>query len=250
MIRALEMELYKTRRKRLWLVVGALIAVQIAWSLWGIRRMDAHDLQEGWLFTLYQFPLLNSILLPVIAAVIASRLSDMEHKGQTLKLIETLQPAGRLFNAKFITGCLYLLAATLLQIAIILATGFTCGFVGNPPLRLFAGYLLFSMAVGASILLLQQVLSLLFANQMVSLAVGLIGSFFGLFSMYFPPNLAKVAVWGYYGVLMFIRMDWNPATRVTHFYEVPVDWVGAALLAAHFCLIYAIGRAIFVRKEL
>lgn len=249
-MQALSVELYKTRRRRVWLVVAALIAAQFLWALWSFTYMDAEDLQQGWLYCLHQFPMLNAIMMPVIAAVVASRLNDIEHQGQTLRLLETLMPAGRLFDAKFLCGAFYMLAAALAQLLIILAAGFAKGFEGALPLRLFGYYLAFTIAVDLVLLLLQQVLSLLLANQMISLTVGLLGAFFGLFSLFFPQGFQKLAPWGYYGVLMFVGMDWDRATRISHFYLAPIDWSGLALLALQFCLIYAVGRALFTKKEL
>jgi len=250
MIKALTMEFHKIRRRRIWAIVTALILVQMLWSLWGVRRMDAHDLAQGWMYFLYQFPLLNSIMMPVIAAVVASRLCDIEHKGQTLKLLETIMPAGHLFTAKFLCGALYMLATVLLQLAVIIAVGYAVEFEGNVPLDKLLYYLLFTTAVNLTILLLQQVLSLLIKNQMVALTVGIIGIFAGLFIMYFPQSLERFLLWGYYGVLMFVGMDWNRATRITNFYYVPVDWAGFITLIIMFCLIYIIGRALFIRKEM
>jgi hypothetical protein len=250
MMKAFLLEFYKARRRKVWLVVLAMIAVQALWSFWGISRMDAHDLEQGWLFCLYQFPLLNAIMMPVIAAVTASRLCDVEHKGQTFRLLGTVIPAGRLFDAKFFCGAGYMLAAVVLQMILIIIAGFTAGFTGSLPLTMFGYYFLFTSAVSLTILLLQQALSLLIANQMVSLTVGLIGAFFGLFSLFFPQGFQKFVVWGYYGVLMFIRMDWNRTTRITNFYQVPVDWAGLILLGVQFLIIYIAGRALFARKEL
>ncbi|HBQ86615.1 MAG TPA: ABC transporter permease, partial [Syntrophomonas sp.] len=113
MIKALSVEFQKIRHRRVWAIVAALILVQMLWSLWGIQRMDAHDLYQGWMYFLYQLPLLNSIMMPVIAAVVASRLCDIEHKGQTFKLLNTVMPAQRLFAAKFVCGALYMLATVL-----------------------------------------------------------------------------------------------------------------------------------------
>lgn len=250
MIRALAMEFQKIRRRKVWVIVAALISVQILWSLWGVRGMDAHDLSQGWIYFLYQFPLLNSIMMPVVAAVVASRLCDIEHKGQTLKLLITVMPAGRLFAAKFLCGALYMLATALLQIIVIVASGYAIGFEGNPPLDKLLYYLLFTTAVNLTILLLQQVLSLLYRNQMIPLAVGIVGSFAGLFIMFFPQNLARFLLWGYYGVLMFVGMDWDRATRITDFYYAPIDWAGVVTLIIMFCAIYIIGRALFIRKEM
>lgn len=250
MIKALAMEFQKIRRRKVWAIVAALISVQILLALWGVDRMDAHELSQGWMHFLYQFPILNSIMMPVMAAVVASRLCDIEHKGQTLKLLNTVMPAGRLFAAKFLCGALYMLAAALLQIIAIVMAGLVVGFEGSPPLDKLLYYLLFTTAVNLTILLLQQVLSLLFRNQMIALTVGIIGSFAGLFIMFFPQNLERFFLWGYYGVLMLVGMDWDRATRISDFYYMPVDWTGFSILAIMFCMIYIIGRSLFIRKEM
>ncbi|MEA5049457.1 MAG: ABC transporter permease [Eubacteriales bacterium] len=244
------LEFYKTRRRRVWVIIAAMIFVQMLWSVWGVGRMDAHDLSQGWMFFLYKLPLLNSIMMPVIAAVVASRLSDIEHKGQTFKLLNTVMPAGRLFDAKFICGALYLLAAVLLQIAVMVVIGCVVGFEGNPPVGKLFLYLLFTMAATLTILLLQQALSLLFANQMIALSVGLIGGLAGLFIMFFPQGLERFLLWGYYGVLMLVGMDWDAGTRIMNLHYMPVDWGGLVALTILFCALYVVGRTLFVRKEM
>ncbi|MEA4974058.1 MAG: ABC transporter permease [Candidatus Metalachnospira sp.] len=250
MIKAVVLEFHKIRHRRVWIIVAAMILVQMLWSIWGVGRMDAHDLSQGWMSFFYKFPLLNSIMMPVIAAVVASRLCDIEHKGQTLKLLNTVMPAGRLFTAKFLCGAVYMLAVVFLQLIVIVAVGYAVGFEGNPPFVKLFYYFLFTTAVNLTVLLLQQVLSLLFANQMVPLTVGLIGGFAGLFIMFFPQNLERLLLWGYYGVLMFVGMNWDSATRITNFYYAPIDWVGFITLIIMFCAIYIIGRTLFVRKEM
>lgn len=249
-MKGLLLEFQKVRRKRVWLIVALLILVQLLWAQWSLSYMDDRDLQQGWEYLLYQFPLLNAIMMPVIAAVVASRLCNLEHKGQTFKLLETLMPAGRLFDAKFLWGGLYMLAAVVLQLLVIIISGYGKGFAGDVPFSMLGYYLLFTTAVNLTILLLQQVLSLLFANQMVSLSVGLLGGFAGLFIMFLPSKLAKFILWGYYGVLMFVRMDWDRATRITDYYFVPVDWSGFVALGVIFCTIYLVGRWLFVGKEM
>ncbi|HCS73608.1 MAG TPA: ABC transporter permease [Clostridiales bacterium] len=250
MIKSLALEFWKIRRRKVWAIVAALLFVQVLWSLWGVETMDAHELSQGWVYFLYQFPILNAIMMPVIAAVVASRLCDIEHKGQMLKLLNTLMPAGRLFAAKFLCGALYMLAVALLQIMVMVIAGLAFGFEGSPPLDKLLYYLLFTTTVNITILLLQQVLSFLIINQMIPLAVGAIGSFVGLFILYFPQNLGRFILWGYYGVLMFVGMDWDRATRITNFHYVPVDWSGFGVLAVAFCIIYILGRALFIRKEM
>jgi len=250
MMKAFIVEFEKIRRRRNWLFVFLLILVEILWSIWAVSRMDDQDLQQGWFFTMYQFPLLNSIVMPLIAAVVASRLSDIEHKGQSFRLLRTIQPAGSIFDAKFLCGAVFMWACALLQTLMIVIIGCIAKFKGVIPFTMLGEFLLFTISVDVTILLLQQTLSLLFNNQMVSLSVGLIGAFSGLFSMYLPLTFQKFLIWSYYGVMMFIRMDWNHETRVTNFYAIPVDWTAMIFLLIFFMLIYIIGRYLFVKKEI
>lgn len=247
---ALIVEFRKIHHRRVWLIVVALILVQILWGVWALRRMDAHDLSQGWMRCLYQFPLLNSIMMPVIAAVVASRLCDIEHKGRTLKLLETVMPSGRLFGAKFLCGSCYMFATALLQVIVIVIAGYIKGFEGSAPIDKLLYYLLFTTVVNMTILLLQQSLSLLIVNQMIPLTVGLIGALSGLYLLFFPRTFEKFLIWGYYGTLMLVGMDWDETTRIVTYYSQPVNWSGAIALAVMFLVLYITGCTLFVRKEI
>jgi lantibiotic transport system permease protein len=249
MIQAIQLEFFKIRRRKVSWIIAALLGVQCLWSLWAILRMDSSDLKQGWLYLLYQFPLLNAIVLPTTIAVLASRLSDVEHKGQTLRLLEVVMPAGRLFDAKFLCGAVYMVAVVLFQAAVMLASGTLCGFSDGAPFAKIGLYLLFTTGVNLTILTLQQTLSLQFVNQMVAFTVGIMGSFFGLFSMFFPQSIQKLIVWGYYGVLMTVGLNWDLGTRIMDFYWAQIDWWGWVLLIVQFCVFYSVGRAAFIRKE-
>ena len=249
MIKAITAEFQKTRRRRVWLIVGALLTIQLIWVTWGLSRMDANDLEQGWESLLFRFPIFNSIIMPVVAAVIASRLCDIEHKGQTLRQIETLMPAGKFFDAKFLFGSIYIAAVTLIQILAMILAGTILGFKGNIPVIKFGYYFLFNTSINLTILLIQQVLSLLFSNQMVSLSVGLSGGLISIFLLYLPKVFSKFLIWGYYGVLILVQMDWNPATRIINYSYIPANWPGFIILSIAFCGIYIIGRRLFVKKE-
>jgi len=247
--RAIYSEIQKARRTKTWLAVSVLLAVQIAWAAWGTGNMNADDLRQGWLLCLYQFPLLNSIMMPVIIAVIASRLGEVEHKGHALKQLETMMPAWRLFDAKFLCGSAYVLVAIILQCLVVVVIGCTRGFEGPPPLALLGSYLGSTLAVSLTLLLLEQTLSLLFNNQAISLAVGLIGGFAGFFALYLPESIHKFIPWSYYGLLMQVRMNWNRATHVTRFYTLPLDWSSLTVVLVVFGAAYIAGHVVFGRKE-
>lgn len=249
-MRALKIEFYKTRHLKIWVVVAALIVVQLLWVLWSFRKMDATELAQGWMRFLYQLPLLNAIMMPIIAAVTASRLCDVEHKGKTLKLLHTFLPAGKLFDAKFLCGAIYMLSASLLQLFIVVIFGMLKGFSGSFPIIYLGYYLLFVTSVSLTLFLIQQIISLLFLNQMVALTVGLLGGLFGLFSMFFPLWLQQLMPWGYYGVLMMVQMNWDSVAEASTLQWLPANWSGFVMLLAIFCIFYFIGRILFVRKEL
>ena len=70
---------------------------------------------EGYFNLLFQLPLLNTIFLPLILAVMASRICDAENKGNTYKLLCTMQEKKKIFDAKLLLGGIYILFLTLLE---------------------------------------------------------------------------------------------------------------------------------------
>jgi lantibiotic transport system permease protein len=250
MIKALSMEFYKSRRRKIVLVALGLLAVQLVWILWGTRGMDARELETGWLYFLFQMPLLNSIMLPVVVAVISSRLCDVEHKGHTFNVLKTILPAGKLFDIKLIVSSLIVAIIIGLQVVMLLIAGIYFGFTGPIPFGKLVIYLFVSLLINMGILGFQQTLSLLFQNQMIALTVGLFGSFVGLFSLFFPEGVQKFYIWGYFGILMQVGMNWDPQTRIMDLFYTPLEWQSFLLLAIHLFAIYFVGRFLFVRKEI
>lgn len=248
-MRALRIEFFKCRRRKLWLPLIIMLAAQLAWGLYSMHDLNARELQQGWAMILYNFPMLNAMMTPVIAAVVASRMADIEHKGQTLKLLETVQRTGALFDAKFLCGAAYMTLFVLVQLAAIVAAGVISGYTGNPPVDKLGEYFAATLLTTLTILLLQLVLSLLIPNQMIGMIIGLIGSFAGLFSLFFPPSFQKFLLWAYYAVLYNTRMDWDEMTRISDYYFISFNWAGFVCLIVYFVVIYAIGRSLFVKKE-
>lgn len=249
-MKAIIMEFQKIRYRKIWLIVAVLISVQTLWAMWAVGRMREEVLKQGWMYCLYQFPLLNTIMMPIVAAVVASRLCDIEHKGSMFKLLYTAMPSGKLFWAKFFCGFVFMAAASGLQVVLMLLIGYGKGFGGEVPVGKLITYLFVTIAVNITILLFQQVLSLYFLNQMISLTVGLVGGFAGLFSLFFPGALKKALLWGYYGVMLTVGMDWNQETRIMNFYDMPIDTTGLVLLAIMFVGISIVGHIILKRKEI
>ncbi len=114
-------------------------------------------------------------MLPLIGvAVIASRSCELEHRGHTLKLLETAVTPGRLYAAKLAWGAPGAgRPAPAAHGALFLALGLAMGFPGRDALGAVRCVPLppCSWAVSMTLYALQQGLSLRFANQAVALAM-------------------------------------------------------------------------------
>jgi len=245
----LSVEYRKQRHLFVWLIPLAFLAALFLWSAAGQRNLSEYDLAQGYSLLLCQIPLLNCILMPVMLAVISSRICDMEVKGQTWKLLFTLQNKGGFYDRKFLTEFLYLLLFCVGELALLLLYGMLYGYTEPIPKMLFLRHLAAALLSGSAVLTLQHILSLLSANQIVPLLTGLAGSFLGLFSEFFPPAVARLVLWNYFGAFVPYGMDWNETEQniLLISREFP-----SGLFAGFFAftvLFYLLCRNIFIKKE-
>ncbi len=248
-MKLLGLEFYKCRRRKIVLVCATMLAVELIWMCVFLTRQDAENLQQGWMLLIYNLIIVDAIVLPLSVATLASRNCELEHKGSTWKLLETMVPPGSLYTTKLCWGALVLALLLMIRAGLFLAVGVYSQFPGPIPWG-WMGLLTFvSWAVSMMVYALQQGLSLRFVNQAAALVCGISGSFLGLLSMLFPAWLKRCVPWGYYGLLSFVGMDWEPATGVTRFYWLWPQAADAALLAVWAALFLAAGRTLFVNKE-
>lgn len=252
MIRCLSSQLHaehqKIRHTKAILVPLGFLGFYFLWTMWQISSMKPDEFPTGYAMLFYQLPVMNAILLPLMISVIASRICDMEVKGDTLKLLYTIQKPGSFFDCKYLNSFRYLVFFTIGQGLLILFFGSLKKFGGFRSEDYFL-YLLTVLIVSAVILVIQQTLSLLSENQLFPLGVGIAGSFLGLFSMFFPVPVARFVLWGYYAAFSTVGMDWNKDTRIIHYYEIPFPTHKFILFLAFGVLIFLLCRTVFSKKE-
>lgn len=214
----LALELKKTKRRGIWLVFAVLLLLITLWS--GYNMNDERFLEFGWMMTLYNAPIFNALLIPTAIAVFASRIIDMEHKGNTWKLLETLQSKFDIYIAKVLYGFAAILIFSVLELTAFLIMGYCIGFKGSPDLWAYGLFFVQTFVISFNLYLLQMIVSLIFSNQAVALCTGLCGSMAGLFLMYVPQwsMLRNILPWGHYGASMFVGMDWNKKESIKGFY--------------------------------
>lgn len=245
----LRLEFFKCRRRKIFLVGLALVAAQLLWMSVTIMRGDADDYRQGWQWLLYNLAMIDSFMLPLATAVIASRNCEIEHKGSTLKILETLTTPGNIYNAKLLWGAIVLAILMLIRSALFLGVGYYEAFPGTMPYRTFAVFTFVSWIVSLMLYTLQQGLSLRFANQAVPLVIGIAGSFLGLMGLFFPSAVQRLLPWSYYGLFSLVTMQWDEATRVTTFYWRAPEPLDIVLFICWFLVFFIVGRTLFVRKE-
>lgn len=249
-------EYRKTRRRYILLCALAIIAALLLCSTYGDYSSESgiFMLENGWMNFLYQLPMLNTIFLPILCTVVASRLADVEHRAVSLKQLCAIADKGRLYDAKLLYGLGIVLLCVLIDWIGVIIFGICMGFGGMLPWDLYLLFLLFTAVTTVAVYVISHTLSLLFKNQTFAFFVGIIGTFVGLFSMFLPqvPLLRRCLPWGYYGALQLVGMyGWNPDTRYAdaYFAVMDIDWPFFLVLVAMTLLLYMVGRKLFCIKE-
>lgn len=245
----LKAEAMKQKGKRNILVPVAFLALLFFWTLFLLKGIKQEELPFGYFSLLYQYPVMNAILVPLMVSVTASRICDMEVKGDTMKILFTLEKRGHFFDCKFLMGMKYLVLFFVGQTALIPLSGKLFSFTQEIPWKHLLLFFISGFSVATALLLLQEILSLFSHNQILPLIVGLAGSFLGLFSLFFPENIMKLVLWGYFAVFSTTGMNWDKTTRISTYYEIPFP-VSTFLLFLVFCTAaFLLCRTLIQKKE-
>lgn len=186
MIRELKVEIRKTRRRFLWALPLGVVLIEFLILATNKYAYKPEVLGDGYFYLLFGIPLYNTIFLPLTLAVMASRICDAENKGNTYKLLCTMQEKRHIFDVKLLLGGLYVLFLTALEALLLLGLGQIIPITQPFPLKhslIFLGVL---FVVSWALFLMQQILSLLISSQLIPLFIGLLGSFVGVFSAFSP----------------------------------------------------------------
>ena len=245
---ALKEEFFKSRRKHTFLIVAAFAAIELFWLLWSFK--SGQKIENGWFDILYNIPVLDAVICHVLAAVTAGQNADLEHRGDTCKLLYTMQNKSSLYNAKAVFGLLAMVLFFILQTAVILLIGQLYEFNGPVPSDKILTTTCIGFLVTLAVYMLQLNLSMEIKNQFVPFAVGIVGSFSGMFLLFLPSEpFRKLIIWGSYGALSLVIMDWDAASRTADFYWREPDMPGIAAVLVWLVALYIIGRIAAERRD-
>ena len=236
-MRTLYAELKKSRRRHNLLVA---VCISLFVLLWATQTGGTGEgrLEQGYSALFYAVPVMNTVVMPLGTAVLASRLWDLESKGKTCRMLLTLQSRKDLFWGKAVVALLQILLIGLMESVGILALGKHFGFTEPRDWGQFWWLAVGTFAVNFMLFFLWLFLSIRFDNQVPTLAAGMVGSLSGLFAAFMPILVSYFLPWGYYIPLGTVRMDWNRETRIVRYYPAPYP-VWLLVLTAAFGVLFA-----------
>lgn len=241
-------EWMKVRYRRIGLILLAFLGLIFLWMAWVVRDGHPEELADGYRWAVTNLAIMNTVFMPTMTAMLGSRLCDAELKGNTLKLLCTMERPGRLYDMKLLMGACYLFLYTVAELGLLVIFGKLFGFGQFLTARNFLYFWVENYLVSFAVLLLQQVLSFFFENQIFPLAAGLLGSFVGLFAWFLSGNVRRLFLWSYYSLLAYIQSDWNEETRIMSFHDTPLDWTALVTLIIVIILGYTAGKRLFVKR--
>lgn len=245
--RAVANEFAKMKHLRIGLVAAALVVAVVLLSLYTV--VSSHDFSPedpgAWNALLAGMSLGTPLLSPLLLAVIASRLTDIEHTGNGWLLQSTagITPGG-ICRAKLVALGVVVAISTLVTSLVVLALGkLLAGILVPAPLGHWAGFTLCVLVVNLAVLALHILLSAKVENQLVALGIGIFGCVMGVFSQGLPAALAHMTPWGYYALAQ--AADYQGDGYVA----LPLAYPSIAVLAVVVGAVFALITFRFDRQE-
>lgn len=220
------------RRLRTIPVVAALVvAVALISSVWQFSSSTQTTFddpsQVPWAAFLLTYTLMAAMTSPILAAVLASRQTDIEHSGVGWTLASTAgYSPGVLCRAKLVALSTVLLPAVVVQSLLVIGMGLFAGIrvpLDPGPWVLYTGLL---FLIDVVFLALHIWLAAIVENQLVSVGVGMLGAFLGVFTLLTSTAVARVIPWGYYAMISPIGQQGDSLVYLTP----PFGWIAGFLI--------------------
>lgn len=241
------LEFRKAKRQFTWLTFLVLLGVNLAYMFWHIRRIDTETFVYAWEQTLFDVPLLNTLFLSVVMAILSSRTYDLEHKACTWNLLQTVQSRRSIFLGKTLYGFLWALLFGITHGMSISAIGKFHGFSGALPLSKIFAAIGSEIVSGMVIYQIGCLLALLFSSQFAALSINLGGTLAGLFLMLVTNR--PVTPWSLLVALRVVDMTYQREDRTVSYewFTAPASsWIIAFLF---FAAALILGMCLYAHME-
>lgn len=243
------LEFYKMKRRGIFFSIFALLLLEVLWCTFPMRKnllsLAANPTEPMWEALLLVTTTLKGLFFPIIIAIAVCRINDTEHRGNTWKLLESSAETKEIiWSSKFFSVFFLISVAQIIEFIYLILFGKTIKSGEVFPIIAYSVFLIGSLIINAVIILVQQFISIMIENQLIAMAVGMLGGFLGLFSSFFPSAIRYWLIWGYYTNL-------SPATFSSggHIVRIPISIMAIIIPLIVTVFIYFVGRKYFTKKE-
>ena len=251
------LELYKLKHRKVFLTFLVILGVELlfVFSNYGNNKnflnMVSDPAAPAWEDLIIGPAAINGLFFPILAAVIASRICDMEHKGNTWKLLEcNSQNRRSIWFCKFTIVSTLMMLAIFIQAFIIIAYGNSMGIVQPLPVRTLLGFVLGTVMITFVVVTIQVFFSLVCTNQLIPMSIGMIGALIGFISTLLPPGIRNILIWGNYAELMVLGQDTSSGNLQSSGLVVRnINFVPLAILFVVGLVAYVVFRKRFEKYE-
>lgn len=178
-MRTVRIELRKLRRKHFWLMAGGASAVEALWLGAALMRRAVGPVESRMtVLVLNEMLNLAALLLPLVAALLASRLVTVDTEGRMDQAFAAVgQRETSRFRGKLAIGAATVAVMQLALLALVIACGTAAGLRTTPQLGLAAALSIVAL-VGASIacMAVQLMLARVFDKQGIGLGIGTVAA--------------------------------------------------------------------------
>ena len=246
-------EFYKLKRKKIILMTFLFVAVEIMWCIVNSNRAITRnpDMLGGFEYSymLMSFASLNGLFFPILISIITSRISDIEHKGDTWKLLKSsVTSLNSIYLSKFLCSAILVSIPVLMQVLSIVLFGHFRGVIESISVSLLLKYTLGTILVSIAIIALHLWIATVIPNQMIAITFGMIGSFIGLTSGLFYQGIRRLFIWSYYLELSPLSYAYDNVLG-SSVYRIDMNFSITILVFLIGMLIYYIGRNHLLKKE-
>lgn len=249
----LSLEFYKIKRKKIFLMTFLFLIVEIIWGLMNLNRALTNNssMLSGFEYSymIMNFSTMNGLFFPILISIITSRISDIEHKGDTWKLLKSsATPLKSIYLSKFLCSVILMVVSVLIQILFIVVFSSIKDFSELFSIALLTQYTVGTIMVSVAIIALHLWIATIFSNQMIAITLGMVGSFIGLTSGLFFQGIRKLFIWSYYLELSPVSFSFDDIIG-SSLYRVDMHFSTIILVFLVGILIYHIGKNQLLKKE-
>lgn len=208
MMTMLRLELFKIKRRKLFLPIIGLFIFGLFWTkVVLVQAFSNNPLTKSIEFVITTLVIVNGLIMPLIVGLFASKICEVEHTGKTFNLLATCnQSRKQLFIAKFIFQTILVAILMIGQLIFLLMTVQQNGLDLN--LKSIVAFFLGMIFAGTIVSVLHLYLSLIIEKQTIGIVLALIGAFVGMVTAGMLPKMVQLFIpWQYFGLLNPIKQN-------------------------------------------